>query len=270
MLNQKLLMYKKGLIDGVCKYSINSSGEATMSDTIDIDGAFDNIMTIERNSFSYAFYNCVGLSGEVLFPKLTKIIDSNITSSTIGAIQIYSDEGSNGLYYAFRGCTGISGVSFPELVSVGKSGMRGAFYDCTGIRSISFPKLVNVGQYGFQLAFIRGTNITSAHFPLLNEIASYGMSDCFSGCTALRSVSFPKLAKVYSSGLGGTFRGSSISSISFPSLVGGSSSFNHETFAECTSLTEIHFREDAESFITGLYYYSSNFGAPNATIYFDL
>ena len=53
-----------------------------------------------------------------------------------------------GLYYAFYGCTGITGsISFSKLTSIGSRGLCYAFYNCTGITSVSFPKLTNIVSF---------------------------------------------------------------------------------------------------------------------------
>ena len=44
-----------------------------------------------------------------------------------------------GLYYAFLGCTGLTGsISFPSLTSIGNSGLGSAFSGCTGITEVHF------------------------------------------------------------------------------------------------------------------------------------
>ena len=61
-----------------------------------------------------------------------------------------------------------------------------------------------------------------------------------------------------------------LESISFPALTQVTSPFNNYTFNGCDALTEIHFRADAQTAIEAMTGYADKFGAPNATIYFDL
>ena len=153
-----------------------------------------------------------------------------------------------GLYYAFSGCTGITGsVSFPELTSIGTSGLYYAFRGCTGITgSVSFPKLTSVDTHGLNTAFRGCTGIGSVSFPELTSVGNNGLNYAFYGCTSITgSVSFPKLTSVGNNGL-------------------------YNPFSGCTGITEIHFRSDAQSTVEAASGYSSKFGASNATIYFDL
>lgn len=83
------------------------------------------------------------------------------------------------------------------------------------------------------------------------EIAPGGVfSDAFINCVSLTTISFPALTDVGSDIFGNT---------------DGSLAF-----INCTALTEIHFRADMKNTIEAMYGYDNNFGATNATIYFDL
>ena len=46
---------------------------------------------------------------------------------------------------AFRGCTGLTSVSFPAATTIGNS----AFYGCTGLSTLDIPGVTNIGQYAF-------------------------------------------------------------------------------------------------------------------------
>ena len=136
-------------------------------------------------------------------------------------------------------------VEFPNLASIDISGMYYAFYGCSGITSVSFPALTTIGQNGMYYAFQYCTSITSASFPQLTSIGSYGMYYAFRNCEKLESISFPELTQV-------------------------TSPFNNYTFAGCDALTEIHFRADMQATIEALSGYANKFGAPGASIYWDL
>lgn len=93
-------------------------------------------------------------------------------------------------------------------------------------------------------AFARNSNITSLSFPSLTNISG-NCTKMFYACSSLQSVYFPSLT---------TIEQQSIATI----------------FNLCSDLTEIHFKDSIKSIVEGLDGYSSNFGATNATIYFDL
>lgn len=136
-------------------------------------------------------------------------------------------------------------VEFTDLATIDNSGMSYAFQSCTGITSVSFPQLTSIGQSGMYYAFSACSGITSVSFPQLTSIGNYGMYYAFRNCEKLESISFPELTQV-------------------------TSPFNNYTFNGCDALTEIHFRADMQTTIEALPNYSTKFGAPNATIYFDL
>jgi hypothetical protein len=100
-----------------------------------------------------------------------------------------------------------------------------------------------------------------------------GLANAFSGCTGLTgSVSFPSLTSVGTTGLTNAFSGCTglTGSVSFPSLTRVMTVGLSNAFKGCIGITELHFRADAQSVIKKSAGYSSNFGATNATIYFDL
>ena len=162
-------------------------------------------------------------------------------------------------------------VEFPALTTIGISGMSYAFYGCSSITSASFPALTSIGSYSMYSAFQNCTGITSASFPVLASIGSYSMYNAFRNCTGITSASFPVLTTIDSSGMSYAFQGcEKLESISFPALTQVTSPFNNYTFAGCDALTEIHFRADMQATIEALPNYSTKFGAPSSTIYFDL
>lgn len=151
------------------------------------------------------------------------------------------------LYYAFYNCQNITGkVSFPNLTEIGYNGLYYSFRNCTGITEVSFPKLTTIGQNGMVYAFMNCSSLKTINFPSLTTINSAGFSGTFDNCQELTgSISFPSLTTVFSNGL------------------------TSDTFSS-RKITELHFRTDAKNIITSLAGYDYNFGATNATIYFDL
>ena len=179
----------------------------------------------------------------------------------------------NVLYYAFSGCTGITGsISFPTLTTVGERGLYYAFSGCTDITNVSFPALTTVGEYGLYYAFNNCAGITSVSFPSLTTVDKNGLYYAFNNCAGITSVSFPALTTVGYYGLQYTFKNCTgiTGSISFPALTTVDASGLRYAFSGCTGITELHFRADAKSVIEAATGYSTNFGASNATIYFDL
>ena len=112
--------------------------------------------------------------------------DGNLTKAT-GALENASEItsiGSNGLYQAFSGCTGLTGsVSFPSLTKINYYGLRNTFSGCIGLTgSVSFPNLTTIGNYGLNDAFYGCTGITEVHF----KSSLSGNSQCTAsnmGCT---------------------------------------------------------------------------------------
>ena len=84
---------------------------------------------------------------------------------------------------AFKGCTSLTSVTIPELVTeIGSY----AFSGCTGLTSITIPESVtNIGDAAFKGC----TSLTSVTIPEL--VTSIGQ-DAFSGCTSLTSVTIPR------------------------------------------------------------------------------
>lgn len=152
--------------------------------------------------------------------------------------------GEGACTYAFDGCTKITSVDMGNLINVADSvaDCAGMFHNCTGIISVDMHSLVVGGWMG--LMFEGCTSLTTVNLNSLQTASQ--MQRCFANCTSLPSISFPSL-----------IRTATIND--FINL-----------FYGCLNLTAIHFRADAQSMIEGLTGYSDKFGAPNATIYFDL
>ena len=107
------------------------------------------------------------------------------------------------------------------------------FYGCTALTLISLPVATSLGEYAFNGC----TALTSVNLPLATSISGYAFCDC----TSLTSISLPS-----------------------------ATSISYGAFSGCTALTEIHFAAANQSTIEANSYYSSKWGADNATIYFDL
>ena len=124
--------------------------------------------------------------------------------------------------YAFRGCTSLTEVDFPEVTMIGAY----AFYDCTSLTEVDFPEVTSIGND----AFYKCTSLTEVDFPQATSVGSSAFYDC----TSLAAVDFPQATSVVSS----VFRGcTSLAAVDFPQAtsVGGSA------FYGCTSLPEVDF-----------------------------
>jgi hypothetical protein len=77
--------------------------------------------------------------------------------------------------FAFYGCTSLSNVVFPEVVSIGEY-YGGTFADCTNLTSASFPKLASIkdggggGDMFFPGAFRGCTSLTNLNIPAITSI----------------------------------------------------------------------------------------------------
>ena len=137
---------------------------------------------------------------------------------------------------------------FDNITSIEDDGLSFIFNFCTKLTgSISFPQLTSIGNYGLRSAFDGCSGLTgSISFPQLTSIGMYGLDSAFYNCSGLTgSISFPQLTSIGDYGLRSAFTG-------------------------CDGITELHFRTDMQSIIESQFDYSDNFGATNATIYFDL
>ena len=182
---------------------------------------------------------------------------------------------------AFRGCTSLTNVSFPEALSIGISAFRGctglttisasfsnvtfiggaAFRDCTGLTTISATSFPNVTIIDIS-AFSGCTNLTTASFPNVTDIYCGVNYDNYLGpfqdCTNLISVSFPKVTSIPGGNFGsiggsaGVFRNcTSLSSVSIPNAT----DIGSYAFLGCTSLTNVSF-PNATSIGQGAFYNS--------------
>lgn len=158
--------------------------------------------------------------------------------------------------YSFKGCVGLSSVSFPSTL---KSIREGAFYGCKSLRNVNFPDSVNtIGSY----AFYNCWHITSIELPKsLKRIGSYAFNGCsmlsvvsfgesiesigsmaFKGCTALLKISLPDSVTALGSG---AFM--NCSSMKIAVIGGGLSEINSDTFRGCSELGSVSFGKSLKS-----------------------
>ncbi len=122
--------------------------------------------------------------------------------------------------YAFKGCTGLTSVSLPNVTSIGSD----AFYGCTGLTSISFDNVTSIGASAFKGC----TGLESVSLPSVTSIRD----GVFRDCTGLREVSFPVLTSI---GVNEFYDCTGLESVSFPVLT----SIGNYAFKGCTGLTSV-------------------------------
>ena len=124
------------------------------------------------------------------WPLAVGVAQSDSYKSLTGALEIPATvKGTDGLDYkvceiktrAFRGCKGITSVTFPNTMSR----IRG-FDECTGLTSITIPQGV---KYIDGQAFMGCKGLTSVTIP--NSVTSISFQ-AFSGCQALTSLYIPE------------------------------------------------------------------------------
>lgn len=234
-----------------------------------------NVTSLENYVMSYAFRGC-----------------TKVKSVDFSSVQV---AGAAALYYAFYGCTGLTGLlDFSSLTTTNGSSLAYAFYGCTNITEVDFSSLsVASGTNTLGYTFRGCTKLESISFPSLTRIgtnsstANYGqLAYLLYGCTKITELRFPELTEVYCTGGStvayGTFSYNNyIQKLYFPKLAtinygSGASSANRvavtNLFANCSALTEIHFAEENQAAIEASPGYSTAWGrgASNVTIYFDL
>lgn len=144
---------------------VNSKGEVYRDTPNDFSlYDFSGITSIDQYALQHQFG---GVTGAVIFPALTEV-------------------GPYGLCATFANCTGITSVSFPELITInGQNAFEYAFQNCE-CSSLSFPKLKTIsGSSAMYSAFYGCSNLTTVSFPALTEINSSSVSGMFSSCTNL-------------------------------------------------------------------------------------
>ena len=185
------------------------------------------------------FINTVDVLGDsavldsIIDGTITEFRDSNI--KTIGA-------------GAFRECTALETVCFPNATTIGAGAFRGSglkaitpdtfpkvtkieylygshiFGEC-GLETVDWPSLVTTNE-GY--LFIDCKSLRSVSLPNWNSYGTYN-SQVFLGCSSLTDVDLPKLA----GGIGDWFQGcSSLKKITLPLVT----EVNYRTFWHCTEL----------------------------------
>lgn len=184
-------LLSKGNVDCIIDRTITSISNSTCN-TIG-DYAFANCINLENITFTNcneygtsAFLSCP-LVEVTLGPLNTMaVIDdgdslgTRLTGNTgLTKVHFPGYAGSIG-QSLFKGCTLLSDISFPNVVTVGP----GAFYNCSGLSEISFPEATLFGVTAFQNC----KNISKVYAPLVSSVSA----QCFQGCSNLTELYLPR------------------------------------------------------------------------------
>lgn len=213
-----------------------------------------------------------GMSGSVsgLAENASRLTEVDIRK--LSNIKEYSEFAS-----AFRNCSSLSVLHMEGVVEIsGGTACSNAFYDCISLKNTGLPNLTTISgstccqymYYGCVFEELGLDNLTTISGPT-------GCQYMF-GKLAIDDAEFPKLSAIT-----GTnacrywFSDSTVKRVYFPALItvvasAFASTTSNGAFRNCTNLTEIHFRADAQATIEAMTGYSNKWGATNATIYFDL
>lgn len=257
------------------------------------EDTFDGVTSVAEKGLDDRYNHNTNVNGVVSFPNVTSIgrqsFHATFSGTSISSISfplltsIPSNSGVDygAMYYMCAYCKYLENVNFPELVTVLKYGLSSAFKSSSASSSnalsVNFDKLTKVEDGGFQEAFSYSKLKDIISFPKLETLGIGAFYQAFSNSSKISSgnintVSFPSLTTVSAQSFNTCFSNCKwLTNISFPSLTtfGNNNAFIN-AFNGCTNLTEIHFRQDAQTSVEALTGYSSKWGATNATIYFDL
>ena len=206
------------------------------------------------------FAGNTNLTGIVNFPNLLRITGTNAFNS------------------AFKGCTGLTGVSMPLLKQItSTNSMAEMFSGCSGITTLDFSSLETISSvWGFASCFTGCTSLTSVNLSSLKTVnTGNALQFCFLDCSNLSSVDLSSLEVASGSNcFYNAFKNcTSLKSLSFPALKTTSFGSYTNQFANmllgCTDVT-VHFPSNLQSVIGSWTDVVNGFGGTNTTVSFDL
>ena len=157
---------------------------------------------------------------------------------------------------SFRGCTALTNINAPELLTINNNGngdqgstTNGMFGKCTSLVSVTFPKLQTINNNSNNYLAGLFVNCTSLETFTANELitisninSANNSGGVFCGCTALKYVNCNKLQYIYNTGgsaSNGVFNNcTQLANVVFPcakELTSG----NAGAFANCAGLTTV-------------------------------
>ena len=189
-------------------YYINPEPYSTFEDCFDHLVLSQSLDTIGPRCFA----GCTRLTGDLVMPEGLKAVFS----------------------YAFEGCTGLSGLTLNDSLSIIGSY---AFSGCSGIRgTVTLPENVSVGNSAFEWCEGIETLVLPHNIVFTSNGGSHGY--VFQGCTSLTELDIPE--GWTATGQSNFAMCSNLQSIHLPESL---TTIDWSSFSECTNLSEINIPE---------------------------
>ena len=173
---------------------------------------------------SEAFYNSTDNIGVVTIisvsAKQATIIESSAFKSCTKLATVEFPEVTNIGASAFSGCTTLAEIDFPKVITIEVS----VFDGCTALKNVNFPKVITIGANAFSGCKV----LASVSFPVATTISSFA----FSNCTGLETISFPKVTDIEAAAFVGS---TALKTVSFPEVV----NIGSNVFQNCTRLKTV-------------------------------
>ena len=177
----------------------------------EVDGIYYNVVSLQDLTCEVTSGD-VKYQGDVIIPSTLEYNNRKLLVTRVGQ-------------RAFKDCTGLTSVTFPESVTnIGSE----AFSGCSGLSSVTFPEnLTGLGNDSFEYC----SGLTSVTFP--ETLTGIG-ANAFYECKGLTSVTFPETLTIIGSY---AFYGCSrLDSVILPK---GLTTIYPDTFEECSGLTSV-------------------------------
>lgn len=256
-----------------CAALQNMTLPSRLGDVVDASGAFVK-PALGTNAFQY----CGKLSftsDSIIYADSAKTIIKLCPTAVSGTITIPAKV-TEILPRAFKGCTGITGITFEEGSLLEKIGDN-AFEGCTGIASLSLPDSLNeIGAYAFKgwtksgmqglsipasvatigdYAF-NGSRFTSVTFEGENSALETIGAHAFDGCTYMTALDMSGLKNLETIG-DYAFYGCTSSSFTTVAIPASVKTIGFGAFGGCTSLNAVNYADNAQLETIGAYAFGS-------------
>ena len=196
---------------------------------------------------------------------------TNLTSTGLNNV---TSIGTNGLQYAFNGCTNLTSTGLNNVTSIGTNALHNAFNGCTNLTSTGLNNVTSISDYGLQSAFQGCRRLTSVDLSSLASIDTGGLQFAFQNCTGLTSTGLNNVTSISDYGLNYAFNGcTSLTSLSLPKLNSnsfGSSTTQFKNMLRGVTGCTVHFPSNLELVIGSWSDVTSGFGGTDTTVLFDL
>lgn len=199
----------------------------------------------------------------------------HLTEVDLGLITDIS--GSSTLSGAFGSAHSLATVRAPNVTTISGSLACQSAFEFTGLTSNVFPNLTTISGNSACQYMYRGCTFNALGLDNLTTISGDFACQHMFNSLKIDIAEFPKLTTITGSqACRYWFNTSTVKKVYFPALttvdtgVFGSNA-SRGAFGNCSQLTEIHFRADAQSTIEAMSGYEVKWGGPSAcAIYFDL